>query len=73
MSLIEQAAKRLEQLRQAGVDIPEESAPLAPPLTNHVQATPKPEVAEPPPAPRRSSCKNDGGIDPRAQSGQPGS
>ena len=25
MSLIEQAAKRLEQLRQAGVEIPEES------------------------------------------------
>ncbi len=47
MSLIEQAAKRLEQLRQAGVNIPEESAPLAP-LTNHVQATPKPEVADPP-------------------------
>jgi hypothetical protein len=30
MSLIEQAAKRLE-LCQAGVNIPEESAPLAPP------------------------------------------
>ena len=57
MSLIEQAAKRLEQLRQAGVDIPEESAPLAPPLTNHVQATPKPEVAEPPPRPAEAPAK----------------
>ncbi|HSG22545.1 MAG TPA: chromosome partitioning ATPase, partial [Azonexus sp.] len=30
MSLIEQAAKRLEQLRQAGVELPEEQAPHLP-------------------------------------------
>ena len=40
MSLIEQAAKRLEQLRQAGVDIPEEDAPPASPLTAPVHGLP---------------------------------
>lgn len=32
MSLIEQAAKRLEQLRQAGVELPEEHVPHSPPV-----------------------------------------
>ena len=33
MSLIEQAAKRLEQLRQAGVELPPDDAPLQQTLT----------------------------------------
>ncbi len=56
MSLIEQAAKRLEQLRQAGVELPEESdkAPLAPPKAATIQsATPATNSAplNPPSAP----------------------
>ena len=34
MSLIEQAAKRLEQLRQAGVELPEDRLPDAPPASS---------------------------------------
>lgn len=48
MSLIEQAAKRLEQLRQAGVDLPNESATpsIAPPVSEMSRSAPQ-ETAAP--------------------------
>lgn len=48
MSLIEQAAKRLEQLRQAGVELPDEpvKSPVAPPASATNQSTP-PVATEP--------------------------
>lgn len=48
MSLIEQAAKRLEQLRQAGVEFPEESVstPVSPPMATTMQST-TPAIAAP--------------------------
>ncbi len=48
MSLIEQAAKRLEQLRQAGVEIPEDIG--GDPVPPQVQATAAAPVAPPPAA-----------------------
>lgn len=48
MSLIEQAAKRLEQLRQAGVELPDsEPEPRSEPSPSH--AAPKPESVPPSP------------------------
>ena len=57
MSLIEQAAQRLEQLRKAGVDIPESTpqesppeskAPVSPPGQNaRPEASAKAQVKEP--------------------------
>ena len=50
MSLIEQAANRLEQLRKAGVEIPGEDQ--APPRQAEAAPTPRP-----PPAPAASSVR----------------
>jgi len=69
MSLIEQAAKRLEQLRQAGVELPEEQTPHLPaakvssakpvhdPFTVKITAPPAVEPAQPmeKPAPGNAS------------------
>jgi protein-tyrosine kinase len=57
MSLIEQAAKRLEQLRQAGVELPND--PPINPLLVTQQATPLPEaipakIQEPEPTPKQA-------------------
>ena len=47
MSLIEQAAKRLEQLRQAGVQLPDEDAGTQNSAASTVMAgTTKPEAIE---------------------------
>src|SRR6185369_4623028 len=52
MSLIEQAAKRLEQLRQAGVDLPEDDTPRSPASEAKAAATaPDPYSAKVPLAP----------------------
>jgi len=59
-SLIEQAAKRLEQLRQAGVELPEEAAPSQSPppaVAAAVAATPDAAVPAPTPLPPITSRK----------------
>ncbi|MBS1139932.1 MAG: putative exopolysaccharide biosynthesis protein [Proteobacteria bacterium] len=53
MSLIEQAAKRLEQLRQAGVEIPEDNVPhtVTPPIQPKQDIAPPTQVTAAAPAP----------------------
>lgn len=55
MSLIEQAAKRLEQLRQAGVDLPERAVQAPPERTEPVLFPPAEPASVPPPASSPSS------------------
>jgi protein-tyrosine kinase len=64
-SLIEQAAKRLEQLRQAGVDMP--AAPVRP--TAAAQTSPAPTATPEPPAPVVTSRRVDLNLDALTEAG----